>query len=227
MTMEFDPILGRVRLLVTSLSSSCSGCRSVTSPRRYPLLSHVCSSLCGLVWIQPQPQSRSVSDLGWFFVIQCPDAWMHRLLTIPKIWQGNLSCDTLLDSDDDGDDDDNDSLAYGRLAEKKRPSLLVSLPFRTSHHLIIRAMAHLMPFMDINLHTSDTQYAFTSPSHPASPTLIVDRPSGDLRLSDAKVTGAKRVASIAGILGIIKLRLGQSCGSALLEPTSLATMFTG
>lgn len=71
-------------------------------------------------------------------------------------------------------------------------------------------MSSLMPFMDINLHTSDTQYAFTSPSNPAAPTLVIDRPSGDLRLADGKLSGAKRVSSISGILGIIKLRLGNT-----------------
>jgi len=69
-------------------------------------------------------------------------------------------------------------------------------------------MATIYPFMDINLHASDSSYAFTSPSNPNAPTLVIDRPSGDLRLNDAKPSGAKRVMSIAGILGIIKLRLG-------------------
>lgn len=70
-------------------------------------------------------------------------------------------------------------------------------------------MAALYPYMDINLHASDAHYAFTSPSNPTAPTLLLERPSGDLRISDAKVTGARRVMSIAGILGIIKLRLGE------------------
>lgn len=70
-------------------------------------------------------------------------------------------------------------------------------------------MATLYPFMDINLHASDSHYAFTSPSNPQAPNLVIDRPSGDLRLSDGRVTGAKRVSSVAGILGIIKLRLGK------------------
>ena len=39
-------------------------------------------------------------------------------------------------------------------------------------------------------------------------TLVVERPSGDLRLNDGALLGAKRVSSIAGILGMIKLRLG-------------------
>ena len=66
----------------------------------------------------------------------------------------------------------------------------------------------IFPFMDINLHVSDSHYAFLSPSNPSSPTLVVDRPSGDLRLTDGKLSGAKRVSSIGGILGMIKLRLG-------------------
>jgi len=69
-------------------------------------------------------------------------------------------------------------------------------------------MASIFPFMDINLHASDSSYAFTSPSNPIAQTLVIDRPTGDLRLTDGKVSGAKRVSSIAGILGIIKLRLG-------------------
>ena len=70
------------------------------------------------------------------------------------------------------------------------------------------AMATALPYRDINLHSSPSHYAFSSPSSPAAPTLVVDRPSGDLRLHDGKLLGSKRVSSIAGILGIIKLRLG-------------------
>lgn len=65
-----------------------------------------------------------------------------------------------------------------------------------------------LPFRDINLHASTSHYAFTSPSLPSAPTLVVERPSGDLRLNDGSLLGAKRVSSIAGILGIIKLKLG-------------------
>ena len=43
---------------------------------------------------------------------------------------------------------------------------------------------------------------------PSAQTLVVERPSGDLRLDDGALLGAKRVSSIAGILGMIKLRLG-------------------
>ncbi|KAI9656234.1 MAG: hypothetical protein M1821_004897 [Bathelium mastoideum] len=68
-------------------------------------------------------------------------------------------------------------------------------------------MAITLPYRDINVHASANYYAFSSPSSPNAPTLVVDRPSGDLRLNDGKVLGARRVSSIAGILGIIKLRL--------------------
>jgi hypothetical protein len=68
-------------------------------------------------------------------------------------------------------------------------------------------MANLLPFRDINVHASTSHYAFTSPSTPSAPTLVVERPSGDIRLNDGSLLGAKRVSSIAGILGIIKLKL--------------------
>ena len=70
-------------------------------------------------------------------------------------------------------------------------------------------MRNLVPFRDINVHASSSNYAFTSPSSPSAQTLVVERPSGDLRLNDGALSGAKRVSSIAGILGIIKLRLGE------------------
>ncbi|KAI9743575.1 MAG: hypothetical protein M1818_002890 [Claussenomyces sp. TS43310] len=68
-------------------------------------------------------------------------------------------------------------------------------------------MTGLLPFRDINVHASASHYAFTSPSSPSSPSLVVDRPSGDIRLNDGALLGGKRVSSIAGILGIVKLRL--------------------
>lgn len=71
-------------------------------------------------------------------------------------------------------------------------------------------MSALLPFRDINVHASSTYYAFSSPSSPDAPTLVIDRPSGDLRLNDGKLTTGHRVSSISGILGIIKLRLGMS-----------------
>jgi phosphatidylinositol 4-phosphatase len=69
-------------------------------------------------------------------------------------------------------------------------------------------MASIFPFRDINVHASASHYAFSSPSTPSAPTLVVDRPSGDLRLNDEKLLGSRRVSAIAGILGIISLRLG-------------------
>jgi hypothetical protein len=69
-------------------------------------------------------------------------------------------------------------------------------------------MSVALPYRDINVHSSPSHYAFSSPSSPSAPTLVVDRPSGDLRLHDGKLLGSKRVSSIAGILGMIKLRLG-------------------
>ncbi|WPG97498.1 Hypothetical protein R9X50_00027500 [Acrodontium crateriforme] len=68
-------------------------------------------------------------------------------------------------------------------------------------------MSALLPFRDINVHASATYYAFSSPSSPSAPTLVVDRPSGDIRLNDGKLIGGNRVSSVSGILGIIKLRL--------------------
>ncbi|KAF2747644.1 phosphoinositide phosphatase [Sporormia fimetaria CBS 119925] len=68
-------------------------------------------------------------------------------------------------------------------------------------------MVGVLPYRDINVHSSASHYAFSSPSSPAAPTLVVERPSGDIRLNDGKLLGSKRVSSIAGILGIIKLRL--------------------
>ena len=70
-------------------------------------------------------------------------------------------------------------------------------------------MAVVLPFRDINVHASASRYAFTSASSPSAPTLVVDRPTGDIRLNDGALLGAKRVSSVAGILGIIKLRLGK------------------
>ena len=69
-------------------------------------------------------------------------------------------------------------------------------------------MSTLLPFRDINVHASASHYAFTSPSTPSASTLVVERPSGDLRLNDGPLLGSKRVSSIAGILGIIQLKLG-------------------
>lgn len=68
-----------------------------------------------------------------------------------------------------------------------------------------------LPYRDINLKVSNDAYTFTSPSSPDSPALIIDRPTGDVRLSESGLQAGKRVSrvsSIAGILGMIQLRLG-------------------
>ncbi|KAK2737612.1 hypothetical protein FQN55_000968 [Onygenales sp. PD_40] len=67
--------------------------------------------------------------------------------------------------------------------------------------------ATALPYRDINLLVSPSHYAFRSASSTSAPTLVVDRPTGDLRLDNASAHGARRVSSIAGILGIIKLKL--------------------
>ncbi|KAG8408866.1 Phosphoinositide phosphatase sac1 [Metarhizium acridum] len=66
------------------------------------------------------------------------------------------------------------------------------------------------PFRDINLRITNDAYTFTSPSSPDAPALVIDRPTGDIRLSDFNPQTTKRatrVSSIAGILGIVQLRL--------------------
>ncbi|KAH0597781.1 hypothetical protein MHUMG1_04153 [Metarhizium humberi] len=66
------------------------------------------------------------------------------------------------------------------------------------------------PFRDINLRVTNDAYTFTSPSSPDVPALVIDRPTGDIRLSDSNPQTTKRatrVSSIAGILGIVQLRL--------------------
>ena len=68
-------------------------------------------------------------------------------------------------------------------------------------------MAGLLPFRDINVHASPSHYAFASPSTPSVPTLVVERPSGDIRLHDGTLLGTQRVSSIAGVLGIVQLKL--------------------
>lgn len=64
------------------------------------------------------------------------------------------------------------------------------------------------PFRDINVYATTNSYSFSSPSTPQAPVLNIDRPTGDVRLSDGKQNG-QRISSIYGILGIIGLRLGQ------------------
>lgn len=74
---------------------------------------------------------------------------------------------------------------------------------------IMAANQPLHPFRDINLLVSPSHYAFKSASSSSAPTLIVDRPTGDLRLDYASnQNGARRVSSISGILGILSLKLG-------------------
>ncbi len=82
-----------------------------------------------------------------------------------------------------------------------------------------------LPFRDINVHASTSHYAFTSPSSPSAPSLIIDRPTGDISLSDGNYLGGKRVSSIAGILGMIKLRLGRTIkhGTAFINFTNVDT----
>ncbi|KAF2664961.1 phosphoinositide phosphatase-like protein [Microthyrium microscopicum] len=64
-----------------------------------------------------------------------------------------------------------------------------------------------LPFRDINVHASTSHYAFSSPSTPSAQTLVVERPSGDLRLTNDKILGSRRVSAVAGIFGMISLRL--------------------
>ncbi|GJD03026.1 Phosphoinositide phosphatase [Colletotrichum higginsianum IMI 349063] len=69
-------------------------------------------------------------------------------------------------------------------------------------------MAPTLPYRDINVKVAPDSYVFTSPSSPDAPALVIDRPTGDLRLGDAGLgKRVSRVSSIAGILGIIQLRL--------------------
>jgi hypothetical protein len=73
--------------------------------------------------------------------------------------------------------------------------------------------ASKLPYRDINVKVSNDSYTFASPSSPDAPALVIDRPTGDLRLSPGGAASGKRttrVSSIAGILGIIQLRLGSS-----------------
>lgn len=67
-----------------------------------------------------------------------------------------------------------------------------------------------LPFRDINCHVAADAYTFTSPSSPNAPSLVIDRPTGDIRLSETTTLPKRvsRVSSIAGILGFIRLRLG-------------------
>ncbi|KAF4504336.1 hypothetical protein G6O67_008498 [Ophiocordyceps sinensis] len=71
-------------------------------------------------------------------------------------------------------------------------------------------VAPKLPYRDINVRVTNDAYTFTSPSSPDAPALVIDRPTGDVRLADAALHAAKRasrVSSVAGILGIVQLRL--------------------
>ncbi|KAG0132819.1 putative phosphoinositide phosphatase (Sac1) [Tuber indicum] len=68
-------------------------------------------------------------------------------------------------------------------------------------------MAPVNPFRDINITTSPSRYAFGSPSSPNAPVLVVDRPSGDMRLVESPISRGKRIGNVAGVLGVIRLRL--------------------
>ena len=96
-----------------------------------------------------------------------------------------------------------------RLSTFGLPAQFLSLSVFLNNYSGTMAPPPVLPFRDINLHASPSHYAFLSPSSPDSPTLIVERPTGDLRLHSGALSGAKRISSIAGILGIIKLKLGE------------------
>lgn len=92
-------------------------------------------------------------------------------------------------------------------------------------------MAHLaaakLPYRDINLKVTSDAYTFTSPSSPDAPSLVIDRPMGDIRLVQGGFNSTKRatrVSSISGILGIIQLPLGQSLQSfGLIDHATIHT----
>lgn len=70
-----------------------------------------------------------------------------------------------------------------------------------------------LPYRDINVQVASDSYTFTSPSSPNAPVLSIDRPTGDIRLVDGSLLSGKRVSrvsSVAGILGMIGLRLGEA-----------------
>ncbi|KAL2885828.1 Phosphoinositide phosphatase SAC1 [Ceratocystis lukuohia] len=70
--------------------------------------------------------------------------------------------------------------------------------------------AAALPYRDINVQISDHSYLFSSPSSPNAQSLVIDRPTGDIRLQEpgaGSLSRATQVMSIAGILGMIQLRL--------------------
>jgi phosphatidylinositol 4-phosphatase len=68
-----------------------------------------------------------------------------------------------------------------------------------------------LPYRDINVEAAADCYIFKSPSSRNAPALTIDRPTGEIRLNDPSLLTNKRVSrvsSIAGILGVMQLRLG-------------------
>ena len=63
-------------------------------------------------------------------------------------------------------------------------------------------------FRGLSAHASPTNYTFRCPSFPDAASLVIDRPSGNMRMVDHPVLQSKSSMSIAGILGVIRLRLG-------------------
>ncbi|PHH86930.1 hypothetical protein CDD83_9569 [Cordyceps sp. RAO-2017] len=67
-----------------------------------------------------------------------------------------------------------------------------------------------LPYRDVNLRVTHDAYIFASPSSPDAPALLIDRPTADIHLADPGLHSAKRasrVSSVAGILGVVQLRL--------------------
>lgn len=85
----------------------------------------------------------------------------------------------------------------------------------------------LFPYRDINLRVSNDAYTFTSPSSPNAPALVLDRPTGDISLAEPSLQSSKRatrVSSVAGILGVIQLKLGTfACAPAQLSSALLCS----
>lgn len=66
----------------------------------------------------------------------------------------------------------------------------------------------ILPYRGLSVHKSPTTYIFRCPSFPDAPSLVIDRPSGNTRMVEHAVLQTKSAMSIAGILGVIRLRLG-------------------
>src|SRR5215475_15658697 len=93
----------------------------------------------------------------------------------------------------------NHQPATGRIGTQTQEPGITGNSCRDTVRCCWPTMAISFPFRDINVHSSPSQYAFSSPSNPSAPSLVVDRPSGDLRLHDGKLLGTQRVLGIAGI----------------------------